>query len=188
MYFRGPGGVPFFIVPFLTLAGLWRFSRRPRRLTDHGLSALDRAVVIRTCSYLGSYGMGGPGFVGLRVRPPSGPAIWIVFTIWDAAGWLTLDDAFLEDGYLADERSSLSRHFLPIAALVGAQVCTLSVTSDTVEFTFTHGGATQVLRLQRDSSHLPVHYGSKQPKVLSSTEDLRDAVIVSRRAHLWLDD
>ena len=45
-----------------------------------------------------------------------------------------------------------------------------------------------VLRLRRDSSSLPVHRGSKQPKVLAPSQDVRDAVIISRRASLWLHD
>jgi len=143
-------------------------------------------VVIRTSCHLGSYGMGGPGFVGLRLRPQSGNSLWIVFTLWGAAGWLTLDDALLEDGYFPDERSDPSRSFLPLATLVGAQLHTFAITPDAAEFTFTHHGTTQLLRLQRDSNHLPVHRGSQQPKILSPSEDLRNAIIVSQRANLWL--
>ena len=188
IYFRGPAGVPFFIAPFLSIAGLWRFTRRPRRLADHDLHALEHAVVTRTCSYLGSYGMGGPGFVGIRLRPASGGRIWVVFTLWAAAGWLTLDDALLEDGYFANERSDSSRCVVPIASLVGARFTSATLTADAAELAFAHDGTTHLLRLQRDSSHLPVHRGSKQPKMLLPTEDIRDAVIVSPRGNLWLED
>ena len=187
MYFRGPGGVPFFIAPFLSLLGLWRFSRSPRGLADYDLSALSGAVVTRTSAYLGSYGMGGPGFVGIRVRCSSGSRIWVVFTIWAAAGWLTLDGALLEDEYFPDERRDSSKTFFPLSSLVGARLDSTRLAPDSAELSFTQSGSRRVLCIQRDSSHLPVHRGSKQPKLLLPTEDLRDAVIVSSRGNLWLN-
>ena len=72
-YARGPGDVPYFASPVLTLVGAWRFSRRPARLVDAGDGAFDGARVIAVESCLGSYGMGGPGFVGIRVRPKNDP-------------------------------------------------------------------------------------------------------------------
>jgi len=188
MYFRGPGGVPFFIAPLLSAVGLWRFARRPRRLADCEPSVWEQATVTGTDCCLGSYGMGGPGFVGIRLRPRTGPRLWVVFTIWAAAEWLTLDGELLEESYFLSERGDSSRRFLPLAALQGARLIAVGLTADAAELTFARGGAVRALRLQRDSSHLPVHRGSKAPKVLGPDLDLRDAVVVSRRGGLWLDD
>ena len=104
MYFRGPGGVPFFIVPILTLVGLWRFARSPVRLADADLTGFRGATVLSTSHLLGSYGMGGPGFLGLRLQLPRGGATWVVFTIWAAAEWLTINDDLLADGYFPEEQ------------------------------------------------------------------------------------
>jgi len=182
--------VPFFIAPFLTLIGLWRFARRPQRLADADPSLIRGATVTRTSEYLGSYGMGGPGFVGLRLRLSSGRHTWVVFTVWAAAGWLTINDDPLTEGYFPDERRELSssRRLRPLSELVGSTLRDAHLGRELAELTFTGPAGSLVLRLRRDSSALPVHRGSKQPKVLAASQDIRDAVIISRRGALWLEE
>ena len=189
MYFRGPAGVPFFIAPFLTLIGLWRFARRPPRLVDADASLFGGATVTRTCEYLGSYGMGGPGFVGLQLRISRGRHAWVVFTVWAAAGWLTINDDLLTEGYSPDEQreQSSSHRLRRLSELVGSTLADIHLDRELAELTFSGSSGPLVLRLRRDSSALPVHRGSKQPKVLATSQDIRDAVIISRRGSLWLE-
>ncbi len=188
IYFRGPGGVPFFIAAFLTLIGLWRFARRPQRLADIDATAFQDAKVLGVCSHLGSYGMGGPGFVGLKLKLPSGRRIWVVFTIWGAAGWLTVGDDLLSDGYSPSDQQQLAnaRRFRLLSEFVGSTLKGVRLQQDIAELTFSGAAGPLHLCLRGDSSSLPVHSGSKQPKVLAASQDVRDAVIVSRRASLWL--
>lgn len=190
IYFRGPAGVPFFIAPFLTLIGLWRFARRPLRLVDADASLFRGATVTSTSEYMGSYGMGGPGFVGLRLRLSSGRRAWVVFTFWAAAGWLTINDDLLSEGYLPDEQLELSssRRLRSLSELVDATLADIHLDRELAELTFGGSSGPLVLRLRRDSSALPVHRGSKQPKVLATSQDIRDAVIISRRGSLWLEE
>lgn len=189
VYFRGPGDVPFFIAPILTLIGLWRFARQPRRLTDTETDEFRSATVTQTCTCLGSYGMGGPGFAGLRLRLSNDRPIWIVFTLWAADGWLTVGDDLLADGYLEDERQKLAhtREFRQLSDFVGSTITQIRLDQGIVELAFDQAATPMTLRLQQDSSSLPVHRGSKQPKVLETSQDIRDAVIISRRARLWLE-
>jgi hypothetical protein len=190
VYFRGPAGVPFFIAPLLSLIGLWRFARRPHRLVDMDPSILRDATVTRTCEYLGSYGMGGPGFVGLRLRLPSGRHTWIVFTVWAAAGWLSINDDLLAEGYFPDEQRELIpyRRLRRLSELVDSRLMDISLDRDMADLEFSSSAGPLHLRWKSDSSTLPVHRGSKQPKVLAASEDIRNGVIVSRRASLWLGD
>lgn len=192
-YARGPGDVPYFASPVLTLVGAWRFSRRPARLVDAGDGAFDGARVIAVESCLGSYGMGGPGFVGIRVRPKNARfATWIVFTLWAAAEWLTVGEELLEDGYFPDERerhaSEGGFRFFRLADLVGLTLNEMRIERDLVELVFAGTVGHRALRLRADSSALPVHRGSKLPKHLAPSQDLRDAVVASRRARLWLGE
>lgn len=189
MYFRGPGGVPFFLAPILTLIGIWRFARRPLRLADADRNTLIGAEVLQTDHLLGSYGMGGPGFAGIRVRRRDGSSIWIVFTIWGAATWLTLNNDLLSEGYFPDVQKELSGtwQFRPLHNLIYSRITDIRLEKDMAELSFSSLGSTLVLTIRRDSGSLPVHYGSKEPKVLDPSQDIRDAVIISRRASLWLD-
>lgn len=190
MYFRGPAGVPFFIVPFLTLIGLWRFARRPRRLADADISAFRGATVTHTCAHLGSYGMGGPGYVGLKLRLNHDRSIWVVFTVWAAAGWLTIGDDLVAEGYSPDEQRKLSEthKFSPLSVLVGLPLTDIQLEHELAEFTFNGATGSLALRLRRDSSSLPVHRGSRQRKILAPSQDVRDAVIISKNGTLWLGD
>ena len=190
IYFRGPAGVPFFVAPFLALLGLWRFSRRPQRLADANAALFRHATVTRTDCGLGSYGMGGPGFAGLQLRLQSGRCVWVVFTVWGAARWLTLGEDLVADGYSRDSQQSLAstRRFRPLADIVGGTLTDIHLDRALAELTFSNTASLYVLRLRHDSSALPVHGGSQEPKHLMSHEDVRDAVVVSETAALWVGD
>src|SRR5262245_50378111 len=110
---RGPGGMHPWLGLGLAFLGIWRFAREPRRFLP--LAATFRGQRVTDVETgLGSYGMGGPGFLGLRFD-----RAWIVYRLWAADGWLTLDSALLEEGYPSDERPP-ERTFISVASLVGA--------------------------------------------------------------------
>jgi len=77
-------------------------------LADAPASLFHGATVTHTSNHLGSYEMGTPGFVGLRLKLSSDSSVWVVFTIWLAAGWLTINDDLLLDGYFPNEQQDLS--------------------------------------------------------------------------------
>lgn len=190
IYFRGPADVPFFIAPVLSVVGLWRFVRNPRKLADLDQAAFRDAKVTKVDFLLGSYGMGGPGFVGLRLKLPStwARSVWMVFTVWGAAGWLTINEEVVAEGYDADERQQIARAYRlrSLTDLVGSTVENIRVEPDLAEVTFISAQSSAVLRLMRDSSFLPVLPGSKKPRIIPPAQDIRDTIIISRRAHLWI--
>lgn len=61
---------------------------RPKTLLDTGISSLIGQTIHGFSSHLGSYGMGGPGFVGL----PLSCGQYLVYTVWGAASYALLDD------------------------------------------------------------------------------------------------
>lgn len=120
----------------------------------------------------------------------SGHSIWIAFTIWAAAGWLTIGDELAAEGYSPDEQRNLSdtHKFSPLAVLIGLSLTDIQLEHELAEFTFNGAAGSLALRLRRDSSSLPVHRGSKQRKILAPSQDVRDAVIISKKGSLWLVD
>lgn len=64
----------------------------PPTLRQLGSARCVGRRVIEWSSSLGSYGMGGPGFFGMRLAAtPSYSEEWLVLVLWGAAHWLILD-------------------------------------------------------------------------------------------------
>lgn len=82
--------------------------------------------------------MGGPGFLGLKLKLSDGHCIWIVFTIWAAAGWLTVDKDLLADGYFEDDKQKLAgaRKFRQLYDFVGSTIVEIRLEKDVVELAF----------------------------------------------------
>lgn len=180
-YGRGPGGIGPIFGLFLTALGIWRFARRPATL--YGLQSCYIGQTVRavaTC--LGSYGMGGPGFLGLRF--PNG---WIVYRLWNAAGWLTLNGKPIGESLLPDERGLLGADNVASASrLQGAILRSVTCGDDQYDLIFTrHGETPFCLSLRRDGSTVPPWRGNGRPKVFAPDESLRDAIVVSRTGRLW---
>ncbi len=134
--------------------------------------------------------MGGPGFVGIKVRRSDGSARWIVVAVWSASEWLTINGAPCRDGYFEEEREVMEKELgITMPTLMELNGSTIdAIVIETRELTIDLSGRGVGLRLglRADSSDLPIFRGSKEPRVMQDDEDIRDAIIVSRRANLWL--
>ena len=189
LYLRGPADPSGLFSPLLTLLGIWRFKRRPPRIADVDTSALIGATVVRTSGNLGSYGMGGPGFVGVQLATRRHGRTWIVCTLWGAGSWLTLDGSLVSEGYFEDERRerAATRSFRPLSDLLGAELTHLRSDRDGATLDFSTRSGPVKLELRRDTAHLPP-YRSGEARAIADDADLRDALVLSRRAYLWLED
>ena len=159
LYSRGPGNPIGLISPLLTLLGLWLWNRPPRRLADLDRTHVLGSLVLGYESLLGSYGMGGPAYAGIKLRPAKGPPFFIVFTVWAATSRLILDGVPVGQGNR-------------LANLIGSKLEDVILEPDSVVLTFSNKAG--VLRLTRD------------PAATEEPSDLRDLVVVSRRAWIWL--
>jgi hypothetical protein len=73
-----------------------RHRQRPIRLRDAGKARCLGRKVLDWSAHLGSYGMGGPGFFGLRLKKTNlFPEEWMALTLWDADQWMLLDGCWL---------------------------------------------------------------------------------------------
>jgi hypothetical protein len=186
-YLRGPAWPGPFGFLF-TLLGIWRFARRPRRLVDVPGGEWLHSRIVNTCPCLGSYGMGGPGFLGLECRQ-HGKTFWIVFTLWTADSWLTLDGKLLESGLIGDEKKThVERGIVSIEAIHGGSVDAVTFSPASLVIEIGKEDGVHTLELRRDGSTVPPWRRTGGRKAFRDEESLEDALVVSRRANLWTAD
>ncbi|MCA9658229.1 MAG: hypothetical protein KC486_07790 [Myxococcales bacterium] len=130
----------------------------------------------------GTYGMGTPGFFGLRL----GEA-WLVVALWGASDWMRLDGRLVSDAFA--ERHGRPRPWLPLdrAALrdrlLGAAIAAVDVRPRALTLEFTSGAR---LWIDEDPNTRPILEGSKEPRRLAPDDDLRRAVFLSPTDELWI--
>ncbi|MGD9678330.1 MAG: hypothetical protein AB7V16_08305 [Vulcanibacillus sp.] len=69
-------------------------TREPISLIKFGEERLIGCEIIDLCPFLGSYGMGGPGYFGFKFKVQN-DFMWLVVCIWNAEGYMMLDDRVL---------------------------------------------------------------------------------------------
>jgi hypothetical protein len=135
--------------------------------------------------HVGIYGMGGPGFFGLRFGDP-----WLVIAVGSAADWMIargrcVGDSFY-DGYDrprpwmhdGDGRGDeLSKH------TVGQTVRRFEVQRHSLLIEFENGFD---LTIDEAPDRRPVFEGTKMPRAFSPEDDLRRAVFFSPTAEIWV--
>lgn len=64
----------------------------PRRLRDVGIRRILFRTILKWSAFIGTYGMGGPGFFGFRLaQSEEFRDEWLILTLWGATRWLAID-------------------------------------------------------------------------------------------------
>ncbi|HEX7134007.1 MAG TPA: hypothetical protein VF228_15630 [Iamia sp.] len=114
----------------------------------------------------GTYGMGGPGFVGLDLGDR-----WLVVTLWGAASWLHLDDRLLDD--VAPDDTGVLVGWAIRACAVERRWMAIDLDGD------------HTLRLAHDPDDRP-RLADGRPRVLGADDDLRTAVVLAPTTEIWV--
>jgi len=130
---------------------------------------------------VGTYGMGGPGFFGIRLGSE-----WLVIAIWGAADWIQVDgrivlDMFWEKNarvrpWITEEGDELS------ALLVGQPITSFEVN----RFSLKIGIGERTLSITESPESRPILEGTKQPRRFKRDDDLKRAVFLSPTAEIWV--
>jgi len=169
-------------------------AHHPPKLFREPALVVQGATVCEVSFHLGTYGMGGPGFLGFLLNGPTpSDKRWMVITLWAAAGWATLDGALVAEEYrwpgdsvaAADAGLEL-RELTPV--VVGATLVTATCTDDVLSFDFDLAGATHRLEIRSDGRDVLPWRGNGKRRSLEPGESLRDAVVISTTGDLWTDD
>ena len=142
--------------------------------------------VDEVCPNVGTYGMGGPGFFGLRFGSE-----WLVIAIWGASDWLSAHGRSVGDPYhleygrprpwladwSADQPDELSQH------IVGQKIRDFDVRKHALRITLENGFD---LTIEETSDRRPLFQGSRQPRQFAVDDDLRRAVFIAPTAEIWV--
>jgi hypothetical protein len=143
---------------------------------------------------LGSYGMGGPGFFGLKLADTGDyPEEWLVLRLWGACNWLLLDGQWVEahpnqyhiqeplySNYGGDEDWD---HMAE--RVVGSQITDVVIQQYYSKIVLALGLEKYMLEIPQDTSLLSLYGGTMEPRVWNPDEDQRDAWIISH-GDLWV--
>lgn len=68
---------------------------KPLNINQFGIDSLKNSKIVDICTYLGTYGMGGPGFVGFKLQGYFGIR-WLVYCIWSAGESILVDNRIMQ--------------------------------------------------------------------------------------------
>jgi len=152
---------------------------RPRKLNP--ADVLGRRIEeVSTC--VGTYGMGGPGFFGLRLGRE-----WLVISIWGAAEWIHVNGRLVEDVFapmrgrpapwIRGRKDALS------ARLVGSTILYVRVGKHSLSMRIS---GNLHLRIEKQGKNRPIAEGSKRPRTFCLRDDLRRGIFLSPTAEIWV--
>lgn len=134
-------------------------------------------------THVGTYGMGGPGFFGIRLGKE-----WLTIAIWGAGEWITVDSLLIQDMFfgrygrpepwISEKGDRLS------AALVGSTITAIDVKPRSLIISFSNGMS---MSINEAPDYRPIFEGSKQPRRFVDGDDLRDVVFLSPTTEIWID-
>lgn len=152
-----------------------------KRNIDFG-SLLGRKVISFSSS-CGTYGQGGPGFVGFKLEANgTHPEEWLILCLWGAAYWLTVNGRWLgahPDQYhiqkpmMSDISGRNWDEFSPL--VLGSVIDQFDVAEESCEIKI--GDACIVLSEDQDSR--PPYPGTGLSRELAEEDDLRRAWILA---------
>jgi hypothetical protein len=152
----------------------------PPTIKKIGTNRILGRKILDVVQYLGSYGMGGPGFFGIKLeKSRKYPEEWLVLRLWGAADWLHFN------GQIISCHPKQEKKWKPYGAdnigiiLLGNSIKSAIINTKSCVFKFLNG---HILELKKDPKSRPVTGGSGELRTLSKNDDLRQAWILTSRS------
>ncbi len=130
---------------------------------------------------VGTYGMGGPGFFGLRLGDE-----WLVVAIWGASSWVAVEGRIVEDIFW--DTNGTPRPWVTgggdelSAVLVGQPVTSFELG----RCSLTVGIGSVTLSIAESPDGRPILEGNRQPRAFEADDDLRRSVFLSPTTEIWV--
>jgi hypothetical protein len=158
-----------------------------------GVERIAERQIIEWHDSLGSYGMGGPGFFGLRLAASGAfPEEWLVLTLWGADNWLLFDGRWVaaHPNQYGTQRPLVSNFAGEeqwdefSEQVVGASIEGANITDSTSSITLEKDSITHILEIPTDGSRLPLYGGSRALHAWLPSESFLDAWVISQSGDL----
>jgi hypothetical protein len=134
-------------------------------------------------SHIGTYGMGGVGFFGLRLGSQ-----WLVIALRGAGAWMRADGRMIEDMFWSD-RSRARPWMLEGESewlsqrIIGRTISRARIERHALRIELDDAFA---LSIESDASLRPPFEGDSTPRAFGVDDDLRRAVFLSPTDELWI--
>ena len=133
--------------------------------------------------YVGTYGMGGPGFFGIRLGNE-----WLTIAIWGASEWITVDGLLVGDvffGHYGRPEPWISESGDRLSTeLVGSTITAIDIEPRSLLMSFSNGLS---MSIDEAPDSRPIFEGTKQPRRFVDGDDLRDVIFLSPTTEIWID-
>jgi hypothetical protein len=153
--------------------------RTPPTIKKTGINRILNRKILDVVQYLGSYGMGGPGFFGIKLEKlKKYPEEWLVLRIWGGTNWLHFNGSIIEchpDQKIWKPYGAENVKIILLANSIKSAV----IRTKSCVFKFQNG---PILELKRDPKTRPVYWGNKESRILSKNDNLNDAWILTSRS------
>ncbi len=130
----------------------------------------------------GTYGMGGPGYLGFRLGSD-----WLIVAIWGAGDWFRLDGRLLSDVMWEQEARPAPWEAEPSEVFAGLfaghSFTDLVVRRDSLTARLDSG---RIFSLSADPADRPILAGSGEPRSFGPGDDLRDLVFLAPTSEIWV--
>ena len=128
--------------------------------------------------YVGTYGMGGPGFFGFRLDSE-----WLVIAIWGAATWIQFNGRIIEEpaNVIRPRFSSGREEFAPYGDAREIQMLTITRFSFEISI-----GQDYRYSLSEPSEDRSESMGAGRQTLFEMNVDLRKSVFLSPTGEIWI--
>lgn len=145
-------------------------------------SLLIGREIVGWTPHAGTYGMGGPGFVGFDL---SGE--WLIIAIWGAADWIRFDGRLLGDIFAAKRGRPMGWDAEPEAArrtlFSGHHFVMFNVERNSLSAALEDG---RKLTISQDPSDRPLLEGNGNRREVGPKDDLRRVVFLAPTTEIWV--
>ena len=178
----------------------------PQSLRSLGVDRILHRRISDWCNYLGSYGMGGPGFFGMKLaKNESFPEEWLILRLWGAGGWLLIDERWVsafpslfaiqkplynEMYFFYDKKKKkqivLERWDNVSEILINAQITQATIVHNESRIALINNTKEHLLEIPKDTSKLPVRGGGGKKKVWNEEESQLDAWVITPNEYVFI--